>query len=211
MLRLRDAVILFADNRLYDAYKEKLGRGSPVHTSMKIIFLKEQLHDVLNSSLRETIDGKTFIRVQNREIREYIQIDDELLTPENKSKKSQLIVAEEKWVTSNGYVTKMLKGNKQRSIPIPQDGEVYCSDILNLLLNQKEILHPAFVNKFVQEYGNLKVKLYFQDEESVAGGLVSAGGISYDFRGSIYVPHWFTTVFPRVPTYAEAGKLEQLI
>ena len=172
MLRSRDAIILLADKRLYNAYKDKVEPARPVHTAMKAITLQVPLGDVLVK------DGKqTYVRIMERGIIELIQIDDRLLTHDNLNKTQQLIKAESNWQTGgkdSEFVTRMLEGNDQMSMDAPKSGWNNLSSIAGFLFSEKELREGKLVRGFLKEYGNLKTHLTYQDNK-IAGGLVSAG------------------------------------
>lgn len=199
MLRFRDASILLIDDRLYNAYRKELEPARPVHTSMKAIALRTPLGDVL------TKDGKqTYVQIKEGGLTELIQVDDRILTPENLRKSSQLIKAELNWQTAgkgDEYVTRMLEGNDQISIAIPNSGWNNFKDIQNLLFNETELREGNLVKAFMKEYGNLQTYLYYQDK-NVAGGLVSAGYVYY-YRRCADVPQGLS-VRPGVLIYADA-------
>lgn len=180
MLRFRDASILLIDDRLYSAYKKELEPARPVHTSMKTIVLNVPLGDVLVK------DGKeSYVPVKEGGLTELIQVDDRLLTIENKSKSKQIIKAESNWKTTGKddvYVTRMLEGNDQVSTGVPNGGCNKLSDIVNLLFNEKELKEGNSVKEFLKEYGGLKTYLFFQEKE-IAGGLASAGDDYYFLFG----------------------------
>jgi len=200
MLSFRDSLIIFADERLRKNYKRELAPDSktstyPVHTRMKAIVLNGvNLGDVLVK------DGKeSFVGIKSPSevlLTEFIQVDDKLLTLENKNKSRQIIKAESNWkTTKNGNVfeTRMLEGNDQVSIGIQKGDtrlEHRLKDIRNLLFSEKEMQDQAFVDEFLREYGDLVTYLFFQPTK-VAGGLVSAGAIgmgTYQPRASANVP-----------------------
>lgn len=181
LLRFRDAAVLFNDERLWKAYSSQLQPARPVHTAMKTIALKVPLGDVLVK------DGKqAYVVIEEGPMyditKETIQVDEKLLTAENLSKPSQLIVAEEKWVTTGKnkvFETRMLEGNDQRSIAMPQMGRHKMTDILNLVFSERELNDVKLVQDFLKEYGNVTINLCFHNEV-VVGGLASTGG-AYGF------------------------------
>jgi hypothetical protein len=209
MLRFRDAIILFADKRLYNAYKDKVESARPVHTAMKAINLQMPLGDVL------TKDGKqTYVQIKEGGITELIQVDDRLLTLDNLNKTQQLIKAESNWQTSgknNEFVTRMLEGNDQMSMNAPDSGWNKLSNNPGFLFNEKELRDGNLVQAFLKEYGNLETYITYQVNK-VAGGLVSAGvvyGLYFNFRWSAYVPRWLS-FRPGVFVYsaAEGAKVD---
>ena len=107
MLIFRDNCVLFADDRLYNKYSDRIESARPVNTRMKEITLKMPLADIPEGELKVITDGKTFIKVQDEGITELIQVKNELLTPENLSKPSQIIKAE------NGWKTDRIKKDKE--------------------------------------------------------------------------------------------------
>jgi len=191
MLRFRDAIILLADERLYNAYKGKVEPARPVHTAMKAIALQVPLGDVL------TKDGKqTYVEIEGRGITEVIQVDNRLLTRDNLNKTQQLIKAESNWQTSGKggvFVTRMLEGNDQMSTHLPKTGWNNLDGLLYFLFSEEELRDGKLAEGFMKEYGKLQTYIAYQDEK-VAGGLVSAGGDGGRFGGVVRrvagVPHW---------------------
>ncbi|MCX6770110.1 MAG: hypothetical protein NT051_05555 [Candidatus Micrarchaeota archaeon] len=173
MLRFRDTIILFADERLYEAYKDKVELARPVNTAMKAIALEVPLGDVLAK------DGKqTYVPIKEGGITELIQVDDRLLTHDNLNKNRQLIKAESNWQTSgkgSEFVTRMLEGNDQMSMNAPKNGWNNLSRIPDFLFSEKELREGNRVQEFLKEYGSVSICLAYPDNEGVAGGLVSAG------------------------------------
>jgi hypothetical protein len=159
---------------------------------MKEITLKMPLADIPEGELKVITDGKTFIKVQDEGITELIQVKNELLTPENLSKPSQIIKAENGWKTDRikkdkEYISYMLEGNDQVSIALLKAGWNNLSDILSFLFSEKELREGKVVQAFMKEYRNLQIFIAYQDK-LVAGGLVSAGDGVRFYGGGADVP-----------------------
>jgi len=185
MLRLRDALTLFADKRLLSAYDNELKSAHPVLTSMKVIRHGEPLANIPEGELKVIIDGKTFIKTKDYNTTELIQVDDRVL---NLGKEFQIIKAEHNWVTEYNYqdssednrvyVTHMLEGNDQMSIDMPDGGWRNLGDLANLLFSEKELNNGDFAKRWLREYGYLEVQSPFYMGSAVFGGLASAGEIA---------------------------------
>ncbi|MCX6771631.1 MAG: hypothetical protein NTX79_06255 [Candidatus Micrarchaeota archaeon] len=193
MLIFRDALILFADKRLFLTYEDKVVQTSPVHTRMKTLISKMPLTDLPEGELKIIKDGKTFFKVQEGGITELIQVDDRLLTKENTGNASQIIKAEQGWITKRikkdkEYITYLLEGNDQMSIPIlsKKFGFTSLNSIPEFMFNEKELREGAVVQDFLKAYGNLVTAVtynisdanyiyngFFEQKYEIAGGLAS--------------------------------------
>ncbi len=179
MLRFRDAIILFADERLYNAHQNRVEPARPVSTAMKAIALNMPLADIPEGELKVIIDGKTFIKSHDEGITELIQVDDRFLTSKNLAIPSQLIKAEQGWKTDRivrdkEYISYMLEGNDQVSIALPKAGWNNLSGLLNFLFSEKELREGKVAENFIKEYGNLQTYIAYRNKK-VAAGLVSTG------------------------------------
>lgn len=218
MLRFRDALILYADKRLYSAFKEKLDTARPVLTSMKVICHEKPLADIPEGELKVIIDGKTFFKVKDGIYSELIQVDDRIL---NLNKEGQLIKAEQNWKTefdrsrydcdNRPYITYMLDGNDQTSIDMPPNGSLKnFGEIANLLFNEKELNDGNLVQRWIREYGYLKMEFPYCDSSRyvIDGGLASVGEFFKHYciegPGNADVPDRLADVWGRgVLIYAE--------
>ena len=192
MLRFRDALVLYADKRLYSTYKKELDSARPVLTSMKVIFHEQPLADIPEGELKEIIDGKTFFKVKDGQFPTYtelIQVEDRII---NLNKERQLIKAEQNWKTvtdyrkfnakyNHTYITYMLEGNDQTSIDMLSNGDLKnFGEIVNLLFSEKELGDGNLVKRWLREYGYLKMEFPYRDSSIIKkygpyGGLALVG------------------------------------
>ena len=194
MLNFRNSTILLTNEHLYNAYREKLEPAHRVHTAMKAIVFKMPLADIPEGELKAIIDGKTYFITQDEKIKELIQVKNELLTPENLTKPSQLIKMEDGWETErkimNGEhitITHVREENDQMSIALPKVGLNYLKDIPDFLFSEKELREGKLVQEFMKEHGDLEIYIAYQFQK-VAGGLVTAGNADVYYRWLAHVP-----------------------